>query len=99
MVAGRLATLPLAGYAEMIRHRYGLSTRGWGLWARDVAVATGINAGVTALGVLVLGWLALRAPRPWWAWAGGGAPALVVVGSFLSPLLTEPAFNRFDSMP
>ena len=99
LVAGRLATLPLAGYAEMIRHRYGLSTRGWGLWVRDVAVATGINAGVTALGLLVLVWLARRAPRTWWAWAGGGAAALVLVGSFLYPLLIEPAFNRFDSMP
>jgi STE24 endopeptidase len=45
LVIGRLATLPLAAYAEVVRHRYGLSTRGWGLWARDVATSTGINAG------------------------------------------------------
>jgi STE24 endopeptidase len=99
LVAGRLATLPLAAYGEMVRHRYGLSTRGWGLWARDVATSTGINAGVTALGLLALVALARRAPRTWWAWAGGGAAALVVVGSFLYPLLIEPAFNRFESMP
>jgi STE24 endopeptidase len=99
MVVGRLVTLPLAAYGEVVRHRYGLSTRGWGLWARDVATATGINAGVTALGLLVLVALARRAPRSWWAWAGGGAAALVVVGSFLYPLLIEPAFNRFEPMP
>jgi STE24 endopeptidase len=99
MVAGRLATLPLAAYGEMVRHRYGLSTRGWGLWARDVATATGINAGLTALGMLAIVGLARRAPRTWWAWAGGGAAALVVVGSFLYPLLIEPAFNRFEPMP
>jgi STE24 endopeptidase len=99
MVAGRLVTLPLAAYAEVVRHRYGLSTRGWGLWARDVATSTGINAGLTALGLLALVALARRAPRTWWAWAGGGAAALVVIGSFLYPLLIEPAFNRFESMP
>ena len=99
LVAGRLVTLPLAAYAEVVRHRYGLSTRGWGLWARDVATSTGINAGITAVGLLVLVALARRAPRSWWAWAGGGAAALVVVGSFLYPLLIEPAFNRFESMP
>jgi STE24 endopeptidase len=99
LLVGRLATLPLAGYAEMIRHRYGLSTRGWGLWARDVVTATGINAGLTALGLLALVALARRAPGSWWAWAGGGAAALVVAGSFLYPLLIEPAFNRFESMP
>jgi STE24 endopeptidase len=99
LVVGRLATLPLSAYGEMVRHRYGLSTRGWGLWARDVATSTGINAGLTALGLLALVALARRAPRSWWAWAGAGAAALVVVGSFLYPLLIEPAFNRFESMP
>jgi STE24 endopeptidase len=99
LVVGRLVTLPLAAYAEMVRHRYGLSTRGWGLWARDVATSTGINAGLTAVGLLGLVALARRAPRSWWAWAGGAAAVLVVVGSFLYPLLIEPAFNRFDPMP
>ena len=99
LVVGRLVTLPLAAYAEMVRHRYGLSTRGWGLWARDVATSTAISAGVTALGLLAVVALARRAPRSWWAWAGAGAAALVVAGSFLYPLLVEPAFNRFDPMP
>ena len=99
LVVGRLVTLPLAAYAEVVRHRYGLSTRGWGLWARDVATSTGIDAGLTAVGLLAMVALARRAPRPWWAWAGGAAAALVVVGSFPYPLLIEPAFNRFDPMP
>ncbi|WP_222263918.1 M48 family metallopeptidase [Modestobacter marinus] len=97
--AGRLATLPLSAYGEVVRHRYGLSTRGWGLWARDVATSTGINAGLTALGLLAVVALARRAPRSWWAWAGSGAAALVVAGSFLYPLVIEPAFNRFEPMP
>jgi STE24 endopeptidase len=98
-VIGRVATLPLAAYGEMIRHRYGLSTRGWGLWLRDVVVSTAIDAGLTAVSLLALVWLARRAPRTWWAWAGLGAAALVVVGSFLWPVVIEPAFNRFDPLP
>src|SRR3954471_6347772 len=98
MGIGRLVTLPLAAYAEVIRHRYGLSTRSWWLWLRDVAVSTAIDAGLTAVGLLALVWLARRAPRTWGAWAALGAAALVVVGSFLWPLVIEPAFNRFDPM-
>jgi STE24 endopeptidase len=98
MGIGRLLTLPLAAYGEVVRHRYGLSTRGWWLWLRDVAVSTAIDAGLTALGLLALVWLARRAPRTWWAWAALGAAALVVVGSFLWPLVIEPAFNRFQPM-
>jgi STE24 endopeptidase len=98
-VVGRAATLPLSAYGEVVRHRYGLSTRSWGLWFRDVAVSTAIDAALTALGLLALVWLARRAPRTWWAWAGAGAAVLVVVGSFLWPVLMEPAFNRFTPLP
>src|SRR3954447_17599039 len=99
MGIGRLVTLPLAAYGEVIRHRYGLSTRSWWLWLRDVAVSTAIDAGLTAVGLLALVWLARRAPRTWWAWAALGAAALVVVGSFLWPVVIEPAFNKFDPLP
>jgi STE24 endopeptidase len=98
-VVGRLATLPLAAYGEVVRHRYGLSTRSWGLWLRDVVVSVGIDAALTALAVLALVFLARRAPRTWWAWGAAGAAALVVAGSFLWPVLVEPAFNRFEPLP
>jgi STE24 endopeptidase len=98
-VIGRVVVLPLSIYGEIVRHRYGLSTRSWGLFLRDVVVSTGIDAGLTALAVLALVFLARRAPRTWWAWGALGAAALVVAGSFLWPVLIEPAFNRFESMP
>ncbi|SNS45450.1 STE24 endopeptidase [Geodermatophilus pulveris] len=99
VVAGRLATLPVSAYAEVVRHRYGLSTRGWGLWLRDVAVSTAIGAAVTALALLGSLWLVRRAPRSWWAWGAGAAAGLVVLGSFLHPVVVEPAFNRFQPLP
>ena len=98
-VVGRLVTLPLAAYAEVVRHRYGLSTRSWALWGRDVAVSTAIDAGLTAVALLGLVWLVRHAPRWWWAWASAGAAALVVTGSFLWPVVIEPAFNRFEPLP
>lgn len=98
-VVGRLATLPLSAYGEVVRHRYGLSTRTWGLWVRDVVVSTAIDAGLAALGLLVLVLVARRASRAWWAIAAAGAAVLVVVGSFLWPVVIEPAFNSFESMP
>ena len=98
-VAGRVVTLPLAAYGEVVRHRYGLSTRSWPLWARDVVVDTAITAGLTALGLVLLVAVARRAPRTWWAWVGVGAAGLVVAGSFLYPVVIEPAFNDFTPMP
>ncbi len=98
-VVGRLVTLPVSAYAELVRHRYGLSTRGWALWLRDLTVATAISAVVTALALGSFLWLVQRAPRTWWAWSAGVAAGFVVVGSFLYPVLFEPAFNRFEPLP
>jgi STE24 endopeptidase len=98
-VIGRVVTLPLSAYGEVVDHRYGLSTSSWALWLRDVAVTTAISAGLTALALLGLVALARHATRTWWLWAALGAAALVVAGSFLYPVLLEPAFNRFSSLP
>jgi STE24 endopeptidase len=49
--------------------------------------------------MLALVLLARKAPRTWWAWGAVGAAGLVVAGSFLWPVVIEPAFNRFESMP
>jgi STE24 endopeptidase len=99
VVAGRLVTLPIAAYAEAVRAGYGLSTRSWGLWLRDVAVSTAISALVTALALTSVLWLIRRAPRWWWAWAAASAAGFVIVASFLYPLVIEPAFNRFEPLP
>jgi STE24 endopeptidase len=99
VVVGRLTTLPVSAYAEVVRHRYGLSTRSWGLWLRDVAVSTAISAALTAVALAGLLWLVRRAPRTWWAWAAAVAAGFVVVGSFLYPVVIEPAFNRFEPLP
>ena len=98
-VIGQLVPLPLVAYGEVVRHRYGLSTRSWPLFFRDVAVSTGIGAALTAAVLLALVGLVRLAPRTWWIWAALGAAALVVAGSFLYPVLIEPAFNRFTPMP
>jgi STE24 endopeptidase len=95
---GRLVTLPLSAYGQSVQHRYGLSTSSWGLWLRDVAVSAGIDAALTAMALLVLFWIIRRAPCTWWAWAGAAAAALVIVGSFLWPVVIEPAFNHFAPM-
>ena len=80
VVAGRLVILPVSAYAETVRHRYGVSTRGWGLWLRDVAVSTAISAVLDRAGPAAFLWLVRRAPRTWWAWAAAAAAAFASWG-------------------
>ncbi len=98
-VVGRLATLALSVQAEQVLRRYGLSAQTWGSWTSDVVKGVLVDAGITALALLVVVGLARRLPRTWWAWAAGAVAALVVAGSFAYPVVVEPVFNRFTPLP
>ncbi len=105
--AGRGASLIVALTAiglpfDAVGHRraraVGLATQDWGGWGADVAKTAGIGvplaAGVSA-GVLAL---MRRAPRTWWLGAAGAGIAGGTLLAFLSPVLLDPAFNRFEPL-
>jgi len=88
--------LPLAwARGHWLEHRFGLSTRGAGLfmldWLKGLAVTVAIWT--VALGAVV----ALRGVMPkWWPVAAWGAVSLLIVSAvFLQPVVLAPIFNRF----
>jgi STE24 endopeptidase len=95
---GSLVTLPFDARAESVMRDYNLSTQTWGGWAIDQLKAFGINAVVIVVALFVLLALVRRSPRWWWIPACVLAALMVVVGSFVYPVLIEPAFNSFKPM-
>jgi STE24 endopeptidase len=98
-VIGRVATLPLDAQAERVQRRYGLSTQTWGSWLVDALKGVGVYAVLTSVVLLAVFGLIRLAPRTWWAWAAAATAAFVMLGSFVYPLLVEPVFNKFTSVP
>lgn len=98
-LAGSLLTLPLVAWRYRIARRYGLSTQDWGGWLADVLKGYAVSAVLAVLFLAGFYTLTRLAPRWWWAWAAAGAAALVVLLSFVFPVLVEPVFNRFTPMP
>lgn len=97
-VIGRLATLPLALVSRERRLDAGLTRQELGPWLVDLLRGVAVDGVLTALGLVLLLWCARRW-RTWWpAIAALGAAALVLVGSFLYPVLIEPVFNDFREM-
>lgn len=96
--AGGLLTLPFAAWRHTILVRYGLSTQGWGGWTVDVLKSAAVSAVLGA--VVLLGFFTVTryVPRWWWAWGAAGAFLLVVLLSFVLPVLVEPVFNKFTPM-
>ncbi|NUP49749.1 MAG: M48 family metallopeptidase [Catenulispora sp.] len=96
---GLVLRLPLSMWGETVSRRWGLSRRGWGLFAADTAKGFGIGAVLTAAAVAGLYFLLRHGGDGWWVWAALAAAALAVLGSFIMPVLIEPLFNKFRPLP
>jgi STE24 endopeptidase len=94
-----LLSLPFAAWHHTVLRDYGLSTQDWRGWAVDLLKSGAVGAVIGA--VVLAGFYTLTqfAPLWWWAFGAAGAAALVVLLSFVFPVLVEPVFNRFSPMP
>jgi len=98
-VIGRLVTLPFAIVGHHRSLDYGLSTQAWGPWVVDMLKNLLLSVIVSTLLLLVLMGCARRWRRAWPAVAGVVLGALVMVASFVYPVLVEPAFSHFTPRP
>jgi STE24 endopeptidase len=92
-------SLPFAAWRQTVLRDYGLSTQTWRGWAVDTLKGCAVGAVTGA--VVLAGFYTLTrfAPIWWWAFGAVAAASLVVLLSFVFPVLVEPVFNRFTPMP
>ncbi len=98
-LVGRVVTLPFGIALRRLALEEGVAAGTWGAWAVDVVKSELITIGSTSLAVVVLLGCARRWPRAWPAIAGVLGAGLVAAGSFVYPVLVEPVFNQFESLP
>ena len=96
---GRLLTLPFAVLLRAHVRDYGLSNQAWGAYAVDLLKSQAVTLVVVSLAAVALVGSARRWPRTWPAVSGAVLGALVVLGSFVYPLVVEPLFNEFEPLP
>ncbi|MCA1983958.1 M48 family metallopeptidase [Nocardioides nematodiphilus] len=98
-VLGRIVTLPFGVVLQHQQRRYGLSRQSWPSYLQDLALGTLVSVVATSIAILVLLGIMRRWPRVWPAIAGTVLAALVLIGSFVYPVLVQPLFNDFRSLP
>lgn len=93
-------TLPWAAYSAWWREKaYGLDNQSLGAWLGEAAIGGLINAVLLTLLLTVIYVLIRRAPRTWWAWAGGVTGVFVVLAVVIAPVFIEPIFNTYTEAP
>jgi Zn-dependent protease with chaperone function len=98
LLATTLLDVPLRVYGHHESLAYGLSVQGWASWTLDWAKSFAIGWIVTALLVMVLFWIIRRSPGRWWFWFWIPTMAAVLFGVYLSPILIDPLFNKFEPL-
>ena len=91
--------LPLALWRHERAVDYGLSTQSLGPWLVDVSKSAGIGAFFAALGGALAVLVLRRFPRRWWIPGAGVVVAFAVLSLYLSPVVIDPLFNRFEALP
>jgi STE24 endopeptidase len=96
---GDLVRLPLSfwsGYAH--ERRWGFSTQTVGGWLADRAKSAAVGIVLSGAALLGLVGLAHALPGSWPVPAAAGAALLVLLLSFVAPVVLEPIFNRFEPL-
>lgn len=99
LVVGRLATLPLTLLLRDHLHAYGLSNQSLSGWTVDLVTSLLVQLVMTWLLLVTVIGSARRWPRSWPAVAGGVLAVLVLAGSWVYPVVVEPLFNHFTTLP
>ncbi len=95
---GVLATLPFDLWRAKTARDYDIVVQGWDAYVIDRFIAFGFTVGGSLLGLGIFFALARRV-RHWWAPGAVLAVGLVFAGSFVYPVVVEPAFNNFRDLP
>jgi STE24 endopeptidase len=98
LLAITLLNAPLRVYGHHVAVTYGLSVQGWGSWVWDLVKGFLLTWLVGSLLVMVLFWVIRKSPKHWWFWFWIPTMAGVLFGVFISPIVVDPLFNKFEPL-
>ncbi|HWX53048.1 MAG TPA: M48 family metallopeptidase [Verrucomicrobiae bacterium] len=90
--------LPLDAYQHSISREYGLSVQGWGSWFSDFLMAQAVFLVLAIPALWLFTTLIRKSPRLWWLYSWIIACPCVVFLIFLSPIVIDPLFDKFEPL-
>ena len=93
-----VADLPLGVIAHRASLKYHVSVQGWGPWFVDNAKGLGVSLALGIPVALFLNWVVRRSPRRYWIWVWFISLPLILIGTFLEPVVIDPIFNKYSPL-
>jgi STE24 endopeptidase len=90
--------LPTEIYEHAVSRSYGLSVQGWGSWAWDQAKGEFLSV-IFGIALITTLYSVIRmSPRRWWFYFWLVSLPIVVLLTFLQPLIINPLFHKFEPL-
>lgn len=93
-----IASLPLDAIGHTVSRYYGISVQGWPSWFGDQGKGLAISVLFGSLVMLLFNWIVRVSPRRYWVWAWAISQPLIIASVFLTPLVIDPLFNKFEPL-
>lgn len=98
LITTTLLQLPLNAYQQNISLQYGLSVQGWGSWLGDVLKGMLVSLVIFSFAAWGFTTLIRKSPQCWWLYSWMCAVPLIVFLIFISPIVIDPLFNKFEPL-
>lgn len=93
-----LAGLPLDAIGNAASRHYGISVQSWAGWLGDEGKALALAVVFGSLILLLFNWMVRISPRRYWLWCWLISLPIMVFVTFISPVLIEPIFDKFEPL-
>ncbi len=93
-----MANLPLDVIGHTASLRYGISVQGWPSWLGDQGKGLAVSLIIGGPIALFFNWIVRKSPRRYWIWLWLISLPLILVSVFISPLVIDPLFNKFEPL-
>ncbi len=90
--------IPADLYDEWVSRKYGLSVQGWGSWMWDWTKGELITCVVGIILIWLLYTVIRRSPQRWWFYFWLFSLPILLLLFFLSPLIVDPLFHKFEPL-
>ncbi len=97
-VITEVAGLPLDMTGHAVSRHYGISVQGWGGWFGDQGKELAIAVNFGSLILLLFNWIVRVSPRRCWLWIWLISLPLILISAFVTPLVIDPLFNKFEPL-
>jgi STE24 endopeptidase len=89
---------PLDAYHHHLAVHYEISVQGWGSWFWDWMKGRLVQVIVASILAYILYGVIRRSARRWWLYFGLASLPILVFLNFISPVVIDPLFNKFESL-